>query len=153
MLTAGPVFDGIVVVSVQPATLVRFHQTMEMDAAASVTVTGLDGIVRAQAGAEGTKLGEMDASPASARLADQPASVFEWQDPVDGVTRIVGARRVAGLPLVVEVALPRDATVTRFQGPVEGNLIGGAVVEIGSTIYDGSVKTQLERLKQALVHA
>jgi signal transduction histidine kinase/DNA-binding response OmpR family regulator len=144
---AGPVFDGIVVVSVQPATLVRFHQTMEMDAAASVTVTGLDGIVRAQAGAEGTKLGEMDASPASARLADQPASVFEWQDPADGVTRIVGARRVAGLPLVVEVALPRDATVTRFQGPVEGNLIGGAVLTVAVVLSAAVTSRHRRRLR------
>ena len=30
------------------------------------------------------------------------------------------------------------------------SLLGGAVVKIGSTIYDGSVKGQLERIKQAL---
>jgi F-type H+-transporting ATPase subunit delta len=30
-------------------------------------------------------------------------------------------------------------------------LIGGAVVRIGSTIYDGSVRAQLERLRARLV--
>ena len=30
------------------------------------------------------------------------------------------------------------------------SLLGGAVVKIGSTIYDGSVKGQLERIKQAI---
>jgi F-type H+-transporting ATPase subunit delta len=30
------------------------------------------------------------------------------------------------------------------------SLLGGAVVKIGSTIYDGSVKGQLERIKEAL---
>jgi F-type H+-transporting ATPase subunit delta len=30
------------------------------------------------------------------------------------------------------------------------SLLGGAVVKVGSTIYDGSVKGQLERIKQAL---
>jgi F-type H+-transporting ATPase subunit delta len=29
-------------------------------------------------------------------------------------------------------------------------ILGGAVVKIGSTIYDGSVNGQLERIKQAL---
>jgi len=29
-------------------------------------------------------------------------------------------------------------------------LLGGAVVRIGSTIYDGSVKGQLERIKEAI---
>ena len=32
----------------------------------------------------------------------------------------------------------------------DASLLGGAVVRLGSTIYDGSVKGQLERLKQAL---
>jgi F-type H+-transporting ATPase subunit delta len=32
-------------------------------------------------------------------------------------------------------------------------LLGGAVVRIGSTIYDGSVRAQLQRLKQRLVNA
>jgi F-type H+-transporting ATPase subunit delta len=30
-------------------------------------------------------------------------------------------------------------------------LIGGAVVQIGSTIYDGSVRTQLERMRARMI--
>ncbi len=30
-------------------------------------------------------------------------------------------------------------------------LIGGAVVRIGSTIYDGSVRTQLERMRARMI--
>lgn len=36
---------------------------------------------------------------------------------------------------------------------VDPAIIGGAVARIGSTVYDGSVTTQLERLKQKLVEA
>jgi F-type H+-transporting ATPase subunit delta len=32
----------------------------------------------------------------------------------------------------------------------DSSLLGGAVVRVGSTIYDGSVKGQLERLKEAI---
>jgi F-type H+-transporting ATPase subunit delta len=32
-------------------------------------------------------------------------------------------------------------------------LLGGAIVKIGSTIYDGSVRGQLQQLKQKLVNA
>src|ERR1700721_2463111 len=32
----------------------------------------------------------------------------------------------------------------------DASLLGGAVVRVGSTIYDGSVKGQLERMKEAL---
>ena len=35
---------------------------------------------------------------------------------------------------------------------VDPNIIGGVVTRIGSTVYDGSVKTQLENLKQELVN-
>src|ERR1700674_124514 len=33
---------------------------------------------------------------------------------------------------------------------LDGSILGGAVVKIGSTIYDGSVKGQLEGIRQAL---
>ena len=34
---------------------------------------------------------------------------------------------------------------------IDPNLIGGVVTRIGSTIYDSSVKTQLENLKEELI--
>lgn len=33
---------------------------------------------------------------------------------------------------------------------LDGSLLGGAVVRVGSTIYDGSVRGQLERIKEAI---
>ncbi len=33
------------------------------------------------------------------------------------------------------------------------SLLGGAIVKVGSTVYDGSVRAQLEQLKQRLVNA
>ena len=38
----------------------------------------------------------------------------------------------------------------RAQYGLDQSLLGGAVVRIGSTIYDGSVKGQLERIKEAI---
>jgi F-type H+-transporting ATPase subunit delta len=38
----------------------------------------------------------------------------------------------------------------RAQYAQDASLLGGAVVRVGSTIYDGSVKGQLERLKEAI---
>jgi F-type H+-transporting ATPase subunit delta len=35
----------------------------------------------------------------------------------------------------------------------DASLLGGAVVKIGSTVYDGSVRTQLQQLKQRMVAA
>jgi F-type H+-transporting ATPase subunit delta len=36
---------------------------------------------------------------------------------------------------------------------VEPSLVGGAVTRIGSTVYDGSVVTQLQKLKQSLIES
>ena len=36
---------------------------------------------------------------------------------------------------------------------VDPSIIGGVVTRVGSTVYDGSVATQLERLKQSLIEA
>ena len=38
----------------------------------------------------------------------------------------------------------------RAQYGLDASLLGGAVVRVGSTIYDGSVKGQLERMKEAI---
>ena len=38
----------------------------------------------------------------------------------------------------------------RARYSLDASLLGGAVVKVGSTIYDGSVKGQLERIKQAI---
>jgi len=35
----------------------------------------------------------------------------------------------------------------------DATLLGGAVVQVGSTIYDGSVKGQLDRIKEQLVES
>jgi len=34
---------------------------------------------------------------------------------------------------------------------LDATILGGAVVRIGSTVYDGSVRGRLERLKEALI--
>lgn len=40
-----------------------------------------------------------------------------------------------------------------LQARVDPSIIGGVVARLGSTVYDGSVTTQLQKMKQALVEA
>jgi F-type H+-transporting ATPase subunit delta len=35
----------------------------------------------------------------------------------------------------------------------DGNILGGVIARVGSTVYDGSIKTQLERIRQQIVGA
>jgi len=40
-----------------------------------------------------------------------------------------------------------------LEARVDPSIVGGVVTRLGSTIYDGSVTTQLEKMKQALIDA
>jgi F-type H+-transporting ATPase subunit delta len=57
------------------------------------------------------------------------------------------ADRVTALAAGLKRATGRDV---RIQTRVDASIIGGAVARIGSTVYDGSVTGQLERMREAL---
>jgi F-type H+-transporting ATPase subunit delta len=62
----------------------------------------------------------------------------------------LSADRVAALTDGLKRATGRDI---RLATRVDSSIIGGAVVRIGSTVYDGSVSRQLERMRETLVAA
>jgi F-type H+-transporting ATPase subunit delta len=79
-------------------------------------------------------------------------------------TRLMEHANIVRAELVTAVALPSgrvaalQAALARATGSqvqletrVDPTLIGGAVARIGSTVYDGSVTRQLERMKESLV--
>lgn len=85
-------------------------------------------------------------------------------DLLDGYrNRVMEYQKVVRAELTTAVELPGDrvtalqqsiaaATGRRVQleTRVDPSIIGGAVTRIGSTVYDGSVTTQLQRLKERL---
>jgi len=81
------------------------------------------------------------------RVADVDLGVTEAE--VSTVHELDEAGR-AGLE--AEVA-KLAGTKVRVAYRLDATLLGGAVVKIGSTVYDGSVKTQLEQMKRTLMGA
>ncbi len=74
------------------------------------------------------RLGIRQAEIVTAReLTDQERGTL-----VDGVGKLAGSQVQASFTL-------------------DQSILGGAVVRIGSTVYDGSVRGRLERLKEALI--
>jgi F-type H+-transporting ATPase subunit delta len=74
--------------------------------------------------------------------------------------QVVRAEITTAAPLGSERAAALQAGLARATGRavrldvrVDPALVGGAVARIGSTVYDGSLVTQLERLKHRLVAA
>jgi F-type H+-transporting ATPase subunit delta len=71
---------------------------------------------------------------------------------------IVRAEVTSAAPLSPEKTAALAESLSKVTGKkvelsvsVDPQLLGGVVARIGSTIYDGSVKTQLQRMRQALV--
>jgi len=80
--------------------------------------------------------------------------------------RLMENAHVVRARLTTAVALPQDRIAALQQGlaratgrqvqldtSVDSSIIGGAVARIGSTVYDGSVTTQLQKVKERLVAA
>ncbi|HEY8559417.1 MAG TPA: ATP synthase F1 subunit delta [Pyrinomonadaceae bacterium] len=72
---------------------------------------------------------------------------------------VVSAEVTSARPLSEAEKAEFQANLARLTGKkvnlnfnINENIIGGVVTRVGSTVYDGSVKTQLENLKQQLVN-
>lgn len=94
------------------------------------------------------------------RLALLPEIVRAYE------TRVMDHALVVRAELVTAIALPSErlqaleqglarATGRRVQmdSRIDPSILGGAIARVGSTVYDGSVTTQLARLKQQLMEA
>jgi F-type H+-transporting ATPase subunit delta len=81
-------------------------------------------------------------------------------------SRLMDHQQVVRAEVTTAIPLPSDRVAALQQGlaaatgrqvqldvRVDPEIVGGAVARIGSTVYDGSVVMQLERLKQRLVEA
>jgi F-type H+-transporting ATPase subunit delta len=79
--------------------------------------------------------------------------VMDHQQIVRGaVTTAVAlpAEKVRALEAGLQKATGRKVVL---EAKVDPSIIGGVVTRLGSTVYDGSVTTQLERMKQSLIEA
>jgi F-type H+-transporting ATPase subunit delta len=71
---------------------------------------------------------------------------------------IVRAEVTSAAPLSPEKTKALEESLSKVTGKkveisvsVDPDLLGGVIARIGSTVYDGSVKTQLQRMRQELV--
>jgi F-type H+-transporting ATPase subunit delta len=94
------------------------------------------------------------------RLADFDEILAEYHAVADEQSGLAEAEITSAHELNPEDRANLEAQVARLAGGrvratyrQDATLLGGAVVRIGSTVYDGSIRAQLQQLKQKLVNA
>jgi F-type H+-transporting ATPase subunit delta len=94
------------------------------------------------------------------RLAELDEILTEYHAVSDEQSGLVEAEITSARPLNDQDRAGLEAQVAKLAGGKvratwlqDATLLGGAVVRIGSTVYDGSVRAQLQQLKQKLVNA
>jgi len=94
------------------------------------------------------------------RLAELDEIVAEYHAVADEQSRVAEAEITSAHPLNDQDRAELEVQVAKLAGGrvratyrQDATLLGGAVVRIGSTVYDGSIRAQLQQLKQKLVNA
>lgn len=94
------------------------------------------------------------------RLAELDEILVEYHAVADEQSGLAEAEITSAHALNAEDRADLEAQVTKLAGGrvratyrEDATLLGGAVVRIGSTVYDGSIRAQLQQLKQRLVNA
>jgi F-type H+-transporting ATPase subunit delta len=94
------------------------------------------------------------------RLAELDEILTAYRELVDEHAGAVEARITSSRPLEAADRAQLEAQIAKLSGArvrasyaEDASLLGGVVVEVGSTIYDGSIRAQLQQLKQRLVNA
>jgi F-type H+-transporting ATPase subunit delta len=94
------------------------------------------------------------------RLEDLNEILTEYHAVADEQSHMAEADITSAHPLNDQDRAELEAQVAKLAGGrvratyhQDATLLGGAVVRIGSTVYDGSIRAQLQQLKQKLVNA
>lgn len=94
----------------------------------------------------------------SGRLELVPDLADAYRERLRAHQHVVHADVVSAAPLSPEKTTALEESLSKVTGKkvdisvsVDPELLGGVVARIGSTVYDGSVKTQLAKMRQELV--
>lgn len=94
----------------------------------------------------------------NSRLTELAEINDKFKSVLDERNSVVSAEVTSARPLTDAEKAEFQANIARLTGKqvnlnfsINENIIGGVVTRVGSTVYDGSVKTQLETLKQQLI--
>lgn len=120
----------------------------------------LDAMVR-RMGLSGTVRNFLAVVTSHERLSHLPSIVNAYLQLADKDSGVTDAEITSARPLDQADRRALEASIAQLTGESQvrasyredPSLLGGAVIRVGSTVYDGSVRGQLEHMKQRLVGA
>jgi diguanylate cyclase (GGDEF)-like protein len=125
-------FAGVVVASLNPEHLTKFYDKIDFGLSASISLIGVDGVVRSSGGsANGFVLGQdLSHSKLFAQMQAGTNATFEDGDPTKGEARLVTVRKVRDHPLWVSVSINRDEIHRSSWATLQINVGAGTVLTL-----------------------
>ncbi|HEY8025904.1 MAG TPA: EAL domain-containing protein [Burkholderiaceae bacterium] len=129
-------FGGIAYAGVSPESLTGFYRKTALEGRDSLTLVGMDGIVRARLSGGVTSYGQnMAAQPFFARIATSSTGGYIGDGKFDGVRRFVSYRALKNYPLVVLIGTDYDAVMADTNLRRSNYLFGAGIFTLCVLIF------------------
>lgn len=150
-------FGGVVVISVDPFYFTDFYKRMDLGRNFSITLVGLDGIVRARQAGQNADLGQdISDSVVMNQLTTNASGYYIANSKVDGIKRIYSYRAFSEYPLAVLVGIDEQEALAgmnqRAKGYYWGCIIATVIIILFGILLIKFI-TQQRRDREALHQA
>jgi len=109
-------FGGVIVISIDPNFIGRFHRTVGLGEGGTAVLRNLNGVVLAAEGVSSASVGELQRQqPSLAPAARPPEGTFWGGGAVDGNNRLVSYRTSKKFPLVFSVGLAESDALSGYR--------------------------------------
>lgn len=124
-------FGGVVVVSLDPAYLASFYDSIEIGKLGWASLIGLDGIVRARGANGPSVIGQsVSGGPLFAMLTSQASGSEIMRSRLDGIERLLSFRRIKDYPLAVVIGQATQEVFASYRRNRDRHIIAGALLSL-----------------------
>ncbi len=145
---------GVVVGSIDPFYWVRVFNAVNLGKDGSVTLFGMDGIIRATTGVDGKNLGRsLAGAPLFSKATQRPIDTYMASGAYDGVKRLISYRLFKEVPLMIVVGVSIDEMfATYHRNQIMFGVVGTALTLLILYVMWMGVQRQknLDRFRAAL---